>query len=129
MLDQHVWTTWYLLQAFVPHLAASGRGRVIVVSTPMASRPAAKTGAYAAAKAAEEALILTLAQETKDQGVTANILQVRAIDIEHKREKEPSPANAAWATPEEIAAAMLYLCSDEAGVVNGARLPLFGSGI
>jgi 3-oxoacyl-[acyl-carrier protein] reductase len=127
MLDQHVWTTFHLLRAFIPKLAASGWGRVIVVSSPLATKPAAKMGAYAAAKAAEEALLLTVAQEAKDKGVTANILQVRTIDTEHKREKEPSAANATWTTPEEIAAAMLYLCSPEAGVVNGARLLLAGS--
>ncbi|MGQ0603732.1 MAG: SDR family NAD(P)-dependent oxidoreductase, partial [Anaerolineales bacterium] len=88
MLDQHVWTTFHLLRAFIPKLAASGWGRIIVVSSPIATRPTAKMGAYAAAKAAEEALLLTVAQETKDKGVTANILQVRTIDTEHKREKE-----------------------------------------
>jgi NAD(P)-dependent dehydrogenase (short-subunit alcohol dehydrogenase family) len=71
-------------------------------------------GVYAAAKAAEEALILTLAREGGDTGVTANILQVRAIDVQHKRDSEPTPANALWTTPEEIAAAMLYLCSADA---------------
>jgi NAD(P)-dependent dehydrogenase (short-subunit alcohol dehydrogenase family) len=124
MLDQHVWTTFHLLQAFVPQLAARGWGRIVVVSTPVATRPPAKMGAYAAAKAAEEALILTAARETKEHGVTANVLHVRAIDVEHAHEE----ASASWTTPEEITAAMLYLCSAEAGAVNGARLPLTGDG-
>jgi len=128
MLDQHVWTTFHLLRAFVPHLAVGGWGRVIVVSSPVATRPPAKSGAYAAAKAAEEALVLTVAQEAKDRGVTANVLQVRTIDSDHRRDREPSPANASWTTPEEITAAILYLCSNAAGAVNGARLPLFGPG-
>lgn len=128
MLEQHVWTTWHLLQAFIPQLTTSGWGRVMVVSSPVATQPAATSGAYSVAKAAEEAMILALAQETKAHGVTANILQVRAIDVEHKREKTPSPAHAAWTTPEEIVAAMLYLCSEEAGMANGVRLPLFGGG-
>ena len=128
MLDQHVWTTFHVLQAFTPHLAASGRGRIVVVSSPVTSRPPAKSGVYAAAKAAEEALVLTLAQEARNKGVTANVLQVRAIDVQHTRDTEPSSSNASWTAPEEIAAAMLYLCSPEAGMVNGVRLPLTGSG-
>jgi len=52
---------------------------------------------------------------------------VRSIDVEHKREREHSPKNAAWTTPEEIAAALIYLCSDEANSVNGARIPLYGA--
>jgi hypothetical protein len=54
-------------------------------------------------------------------------LQVRAIDVEHKRDSEPSAANASWTTPEEIAAAMLYLCSEEAAPVSGERLSLAGA--
>lgn len=126
MLDQHVWTTWHVLQAFVPLLVANQWGRVIAVSSPAATRPAAKSGPYAAGKAGEEALILTLAQELKNSSVTANILLVRAIDIEHKRDREPSRSNASWTTPEELVAAMLYLCSTEAGHISGIRLNLAG---
>jgi NAD(P)-dependent dehydrogenase (short-subunit alcohol dehydrogenase family) len=32
-----------------------------------------------------------------------------------------------WTTPEEIVAAIRYLCSEAASVVNGARIPLSGS--
>lgn len=127
MLQQHVWTTFHVARAFGPALAASGRGRFIVISSPAAARPPAKSGAYAAAKAAQEALTLTLAQELKEHGVTANILQVRTIDVEHQRLKAPSAANAGWTTPEEIAAAVLYLCAPAGGRVTGARLPLFAS--
>jgi len=124
MLDQHVWTTLNVIQAFAPRVAASGWGRFIIVSSPTATSPAAKSGAYAVAKAAQEAMFLTLAQEVEAGKVTANILQVRTIDVEHKRDKEPAPSNVNWTTPEEIAATMLYLCSETAGVVNGARLGL-----
>ena len=116
MLDQHVRTTFNLFQAFVPHLTRAGWGRVLTVSSPAASRPAAKLGAYAAAKSAQEALFLTLADELKGTGVTANVIQVHSIDVGHKGK---------GTTPEEIVAAMLYLCSDEAVRVNGARLPLY----
>jgi 3-hydroxybutyrate dehydrogenase len=127
MLNQHVWTTWHLLQAAVPHITESGWGRVIIVSSPVATYPKAQNAAYAAAKAAEEALILALAQEVPS-GVTANILQVRTIDVGHQHEQAPGGKHADWTSPEEIVAAMLYLCSPAGGRVNGTRLPLFGRG-
>ena len=71
--------------------------------------------------------MLTLAEEYKGTGVTANVLRVRTIDVKHERDTDPSPKTASWTTPEEIAAAILYLCSNEAGMVNGARIPLYGS--
>ncbi len=127
MLNQHLWTTFHLAQAFLPHLIANHWGRVIVVSSPLATRPAENSAPYAVAKAAQEALILTLSQELRDSGVTANVLQVRMIDTQHERDRARTAKNASWTTPEEIAATMLYLCSDEAHVVNGARIPLYSS--
>jgi NAD(P)-dependent dehydrogenase (short-subunit alcohol dehydrogenase family) len=127
MLQQHLWSTFHLIQAFIPHMQDNGWGRVVVVSSPYANRPAAKGGPYAIGKAAQEALILTLAQELRGSGVTANILQVQTIDVAHERESTPSARNASWTTPEEISAAILYLCSDEARMANGGRLPLYGA--
>lgn len=116
MLGQHVWTTFHLFQALAPHLVKSGWGRVMVVSASTVPNPPGKTGIYTAAKAAQENLILTLAAELKEKGVTANIIQVRAIDVQNK---------GTGTTPDEIAAAMLYLFSDEAAKINGARIPLY----
>jgi|YNPNPStandDraft_1061719.scaffolds.fasta_scaffold23784_4 NAD(P)-dependent dehydrogenase (short-subunit alcohol dehydrogenase family) len=127
MLQQHLWTTFYVVQAFVPHLVANGWGRIMAVSSPAATRPTAKSAAYAAGKAAQEALLLTLARELAGSGVTANLLVVRAIDAQHRRDSERTAETANWTTPEEIASAIVYLCSDAAGIVNGARIPLYGA--
>ncbi|MBK8824527.1 MAG: SDR family oxidoreductase [Anaerolineales bacterium] len=117
MLNQHVWTTFHLLQAFAPHLAASQHGRVIVVSKPETVKPSAKTALYTAAKSAQESLVLTLAEEYKDSGLTANVIHVKSIDT-----KDAGKGT----TPAEIVSAMTYLFSDEASKVNGARIPLYG---
>src|SRR5512141_1515687 len=116
MLGQHVWTTFHLFQAFTPQLVKNQWGRLIVVSASTVPNPPGNTGIYTAAKAAQENLVLTLSAELKDQGVTANIVQVRAIDVNDK---------GTGTTPDEIVAAMMYLFSDEASKVTGARLPLY----
>jgi len=117
MLNQHVWTTFHLLQSFMPHIAANQWGRVIVVSKPETVNPAAKTAIYTAAKSAQESLVLTLAEEYKDNGLTANIIHVKSIDTKNAGK---------GATPAEIVSTMTYLFSNEAGKVNGARIPLYG---
>lgn len=116
MLGQHVWTTFHLFRSFMPLLEKSNRGRVITVSPSTVSNPLPKRGVYTAAKAAQENLVLTLAAELKESNVTANIIQVKAIDVDNK---------GTGTTPDEIVAAMLYLFSEEAGKVNGARIPLY----
>jgi short-subunit dehydrogenase len=117
MLNQHAWTTLHLLQAFAPYLAASQHGRVMIVSMPVTVNPSAKMALYAAAKSAQESLVLTLAEEYKDSGLTANVIHVKSIDTK---------GDGKGTTPAEIVSAMTYLFSDEAGKVNGARIPLYG---
>lgn len=116
MLDQHAWTSIYLLRAFSPKLAANGWGRVIAVTSPLATNPSAKMGAYAVGKAAQETLLMTLADEFAGTDLTANVIQVSSIDVKDSGQ---------GTSPEEIVAAMVYLCSDEARKVNGTRLPLY----
>jgi NAD(P)-dependent dehydrogenase (short-subunit alcohol dehydrogenase family) len=127
MLNQHVWTSFNVIQAFVPHLVRNHWGRVVMVTSPSSLRPSARGGLYAAGKAGQEALMLSLSQELAGSGVTANLLQARTIDIKHEKNSTPSLDNSTWTTPEELIAAILYLISDEAGTINGARIPLFGS--
>ena len=128
MLDQHLWTTLYIVQAVLPAMIARGWGRILAVTTPVATTPAPKMAPYAVAKAAEETLLRVVAKEVAGTGVTANLVSVKKIDEARERETRPSPKNASWTTPDEIAAVMRQLCSDEGAAVNGARIPLDGRG-
>jgi NAD(P)-dependent dehydrogenase (short-subunit alcohol dehydrogenase family) len=127
MLNQHVWSSFNVVQAFVPHLQKNGWGRVVMITSPYAARPNARGGPYAIGKAGQEALMLTLAQELKGSGVTANLLQAKSIDAKREKVSAPTPENASWTMPEELTAAILFLLSEEAGTINGARIPLYGS--
>jgi len=62
-------------------------------------------------------LVLTLAEEYKDSGLTANIIHVKSIDTKGEGK---------GTTPAEIVSAMTYLFSDDAAKINGARIPLYG---
>lgn len=126
MLDRHLWTTLYVAQAVVPGMVERGWGRIVAVSSPFATTPGPRGASYAVAKAAEETLIRSLAREIAGTRVTANIIVVRTIDTAHERETAPSSKNAPWTTPEEIAATIRHLCSDEAAAINGVRIPLDG---
>jgi len=108
-------------------MVKNGWGRIIAISSPVVSNPPANKLPYTIGKSGQESLMMTLAEELKCTGVTANVLRVRMIDIQHERDNSPSPENVFWTTPEEIGSAIEYLCSDEGGVVNGALLLLYGS--
>lgn len=124
MLDQHLWTTLHVTQNVIPGMVERGWGRVVGVSAPVAAEPTGKVAPYAIGKAAEEALLRTLARETANTGVTVNLVIVKAID--EQRERTTDPKKVSWTTPEEIAAVFRFLASDEAAAITGARIPLFG---
>ena len=116
MINQHIRTTFNLFKAFEGPLSKNGWGRVITISPSTIANPPAKRGVYLAAKAAQENMMLSLAAELKEANVTANIIQVKAIDVENQ---------GTGTTPEVIVATMQYLFSDGADKVNGVRLPLY----
>ena len=88
MLDRHLWSTLHVLQAVVPGMIERGSGRVLAVSSPLASDPRGKGASYAIAKAAEEVLLRSLARETLGTGVTANLVVVRSIRTTTERESD-----------------------------------------
>jgi NAD(P)-dependent dehydrogenase (short-subunit alcohol dehydrogenase family) len=124
MLDQHLWTTLNIVQAALPGMIANGWGRVAAVGSRSALEAAPRVASYAVAKAAEDTLLRTVAREVAGTGVTVNLVTVGTIDEKHERDSAATPRNATWTEPEEIAAALLFLCSDEASALNGAHLPL-----
>ncbi len=128
MLDQHLWTTLHVARAVVPGMVQQAFGRIVAVSIPNASSPGTEMAAYAVAKAAQESLLLALAREVAGSGVTANVIQVRAIDVGHERDRARTKRNASWTTPEEITATIRFLVSEAAATINGARIPLYGAG-
>jgi len=124
--DQHVFSTLHMVQAVVPGMVERGWGRVFAISQPLASEPGPRGGGYLMAKAAQEVQLRSLARDLAGSGVTANLLIVKTIDKDHERDREPTPKNEHWTTPEEIAATMVMLCGEAGSTINGARIPLFG---
>ncbi len=121
MIDQHFWTTLNVVRELAPRMADAGYGRIVAVSSPMAAAPAAGMSAYGVGKAALEALFAGLAQEVGGSGVTVNVVRVRSIDTDAG---EAGSAKADATSPAEISAAIRYLFSPAARVVNGERIGL-----
>jgi NAD(P)-dependent dehydrogenase (short-subunit alcohol dehydrogenase family) len=120
-------TTQHATQAFARYLMESGRGRFVVVSSGQGQAPTSKNAVYAAAKAAQEAWTLALADRFKGTGATANIVVVGSILTPQMRDESPEKDFATFTPAEEIAEAIAYLCSDAARSMNGQRLTLRGA--
>ena len=116
LLGVNLWTTVHAIRAFLPDITAAKDGRIVTVSTFVAAAPTPKHAAYAASKAAVEALTISVARDLAGTTATANVVVIRSIGDEKPTDTRP----------DEIAAAMLWLSSPEAGATNGQRILLHG---
>jgi NAD(P)-dependent dehydrogenase (short-subunit alcohol dehydrogenase family) len=68
----------------------------------------------------------SLAAEVKGTGVRVNSILPSIIDTEANRKAMPSADFTKWPKPRDIARVILFLCSDEARVIHGAAIPVYG---
>ncbi|HEV2858273.1 MAG TPA: SDR family NAD(P)-dependent oxidoreductase [Solirubrobacterales bacterium] len=122
--DLLIRTVQHTTRAFHDQLAASERGRFVLVSAKQAQNPTNANAAYAAAKAAAEAWTLALADGFEPGGATANIVVVDAILTPRMREENPDKDFPTFTPAEDLATAIAFLCSDAAEKMNGQRFAL-----
>jgi 3-oxoacyl-[acyl-carrier protein] reductase len=116
-------------RALGPMLSARW-GRIVNVSSIVAQRANAGQANYAAAKAGLLGLTRTIAREMARKGITCNAVVPGLIDTEMTEDVRdsllPAIPAARAGTPDEVAACVAFLCSDEAAYVNGAALAVDG---
>ena len=115
-----------LSRAVVPAMLKEKRGAIVNVLSKSALDPAAGLAAYSSSKAASLAMMSSLAEELKASGVRVNSVVPSIIDTEANRKAMPKAAFDQWPKPEDIARVILFLCSDEAKVIHGAAVPVYG---
>jgi NAD(P)-dependent dehydrogenase (short-subunit alcohol dehydrogenase family) len=111
--------------AIVPMLK-QGHGAIVNVAAKAAIDHGGGAAAYAASKAAAVAMMDSLAADLKGTGVRVNSILPSIIDTEANRKAMPGSDFAAWPKPEDIAKVILFLASDDAKVVHGAAIPVYG---
>ncbi|HET7889206.1 MAG TPA: 3-oxoacyl-ACP reductase FabG [Bradyrhizobium sp.] len=109
----------------IPHLAASGAGRIVNVGAMGAIAAGAGMGPYAASKAGVHRLTEALAAEWKGK-ITVNAVLPSIIDTAANRASMKDADFSKWVRPEELAEVILFLTSDAASAVTGALLPVNG---
>jgi NAD(P)-dependent dehydrogenase (short-subunit alcohol dehydrogenase family) len=125
MFHMNATTAFLVSRAAFPAMRDAGFGRILTVSAfPAVDRGAAGMTAYGAAKAAVLNLTQALAREGAKHGITANAVLPSIIDTEANRASMPEADRSRWLQPDEIARVLLFLASEEAGIVTGAALPL-----
>lgn len=127
MMSLNVRSGFVLAKSIVPVMLRQRGGGVIVnISSRAAVDHAPGASAYAASKAAALAMIDSLAADLKGTGIRVNTVLPSVIDTGANRRAMPGADYAKWPKPEEIARVILFLCSDDAKLIHGAAVPVYG---
>jgi NAD(P)-dependent dehydrogenase (short-subunit alcohol dehydrogenase family) len=127
MLLLNLRSGFVLSRAAAKPMLEQKKGAIVNVAAKAALDHETGLAAYAASKAAALAMIDSLAADLKGTGVRVNSILPSIIDTVANRKAMPDADFATWPKPEDIARVVLFLCSDDAKVIHGAAIPVYGN--
>ena len=132
--DLNVKVPFFLVAALAPAMAERGSGSIVNNSTQVASFGQPGRAMYGASRAALELLTKAWAAEYGPSGVRVNAVapgptrtrMMATVPIEMANEAAAMAPARRIAEPEELAAAIVFLASDEASFIHGVTLAVDG---
>ena len=110
----------------MPLLAAQGGGAIVHTSSRVAAEKGENSFAYSVAKLGVVRLVEAAGAEGMRQGVRVNCIMPSIIDTPANRAAIPDADHDRWPKPEELAAVLSFLVSDDAALISGAAIPVYG---
>lgn len=134
MLDTNLSAAFYLCRAAEPAMIAAQHGRIINIGSMWGKVGASCEVAYSAAKAGIRGLTMALAKELGPSGITVNCVEPGVIDTDMNAAYDEATLRALAeetplcriGTPEDVAAAVVFLASDAASFITGQCLGVDG---
>lgn len=133
VLAVHAGGTFRMTRAAVPHFRAAGYGRIVNVTSYTGLHGSVGQANYATAKAGIIGFTKTVAKELAAFGVTVNAISpnaetrmIASIPEERRAQITEQIPLKRFAEPSEMAAAIAFLASEEAGYITGTVLPVDG---
>ncbi len=141
LIDVNLTGTFHCAQVAVPDMLEAGWGRIVMISSSSAQRGSPGMAHYAASKGALLSLTRSLAREYGPAGITVNNIPPSAIETPMQHAGQAAghlPPNEQMAasvplghlgTADDIAAAVGFLCTEQAGFITGQTLGVNGGSV
>jgi NAD(P)-dependent dehydrogenase (short-subunit alcohol dehydrogenase family) len=126
MLNLNLRAAFMMTRAILPGMIRQNRGAIVNVASRAGYGHAAGAAMYAASKAGVMALFDSLAEEVKPHNINVNSIVPSIMDTPSNRRAMPKADFNVWPKTDDIAKVIVYLCSDEARVIHGAAVPVYG---
>jgi NAD(P)-dependent dehydrogenase (short-subunit alcohol dehydrogenase family) len=126
MMQLNLKAGFVLARAVLPQMIRQNRGWIVNIASKAALDHTAGGALYSASKAAALAMMDSLAADVKPFNINVNSVLPSIIDTAVNRAAMPQADFSNWPKPEEIARVILFLCSEDARVIHGAAIPVFG---
>lgn len=126
MLSLNLRAAFVMTRAVLPGMIRQNRGAIVNVASKAGYGHSAGAAMYAASKAGVMALINSLAEEVKPYNINVNSIVPSIMDTPSNRRAMPKADFNIWPKTDDIAKVIVYLCSDDARVIHGAEVPVYG---
>jgi NAD(P)-dependent dehydrogenase (short-subunit alcohol dehydrogenase family) len=126
MMSLNLKAGFVLARAVIPAMIRQNRGWIVNVASRAGYGQSPGAALYAASKAGALALFDSLAEEVKSYPISVNSVVPSIFDTPANRQAMPAADYTSWPKPEEIAEVILFLCSQQARIIHGAAIPVYG---
>ena len=126
MMNLNLKSVFLCCKTAIPHMTTQGYGKIINVSARAGLKGEAGLSAYCVSKGGVRTLTESLAAEVMDSGVNVNAIMPSIMDTPMNREAMPDEEHDRWVVPADVAKVIRFLTSDDATIINGAAIPVYG---
>jgi NAD(P)-dependent dehydrogenase (short-subunit alcohol dehydrogenase family) len=126
MMALNLQSGFTLARAVLPVMIRQNRGWIVNVASRAGYGHSPGAALYSASKAGALAFFDSLADEVKPYAINVNSVLPSIFDTPANRRAMPSADPSRWPKPQEIAQVILFLCSQQARIIHGGAIPVYG---
>jgi NAD(P)-dependent dehydrogenase (short-subunit alcohol dehydrogenase family) len=126
MLNLNLRAAFVMARVVLPGMIKRNRGAILNIASKAAYERSATAAMYSASKAGVLALFNSLAEEVKPYNININSIVPSIMDTPGNRRAMPKADFSVWPKTDDIARVIVFLCSEDAKVIHGATVPVYG---